>query len=71
MTDYKAVVAEIRQRVIDGTLARDDIEKAQDVYEYARELWDQHTWLRALGGWRAEIDAYAINFLRREIEIEE
>ncbi len=70
MTDWNKVAEEIRQHIIDGNITRQDIINAQEIEEYAPEV-NTHDYLRALAGWTAELDEYAVRYLRSEIALEE
>ena len=68
--DWQKIFEEIRKRLIERKLGLGDVLLAQEIHDNAPGIWKQYTWLRALGGWTAEVDEYAIDFLTREMEAE-
>lgn len=69
--DWEQAAQEIKARIVDGALTDEDIRLALDIEANAREVWDRHVWLRALGGWTAGIDEDAVRYLRGEVAAEE
>lgn len=69
--NYNELYTELLERVKAGTLEAGDIDRAEAFRENAPELWQAHTWLRVLGGWSAEVDEFANEFIKSELELEE